>query len=262
MVRVRNEQDTLRQSLESLIHHLTIPYQMVIILHLCTDDSENIVQQLKKQHEQVDLQIVDYPYEISKCGFENLCTDADSVHSVVYYYNWCLQKTRCAWKFKWDADFIASPDLISFLNSNRWHETQNIRYNIMCKNNTSSHKECYLSNCLDSYRKYIFWEIPFFRGSSTLIELDENIHILHCSELKNCKSYWTSPPWFMKNDDEMITEKEKSDREKTKTRFLRLIQEMGREPVGMARAWNPECDAVQVKILQASERLDYIHLYK
>lgn len=46
----------------------------------------------------------------ARCGEEHTMTSADSVQSLVYYYNWCLSKCRYSVVCKWDADMLMSSD--------------------------------------------------------------------------------------------------------------------------------------------------------
>jgi hypothetical protein len=255
IIKVRNEEDTLEKSIRSLFL-LNIQYEILIILHLCTDNSENICKKLQKENDKI--KIFYYNTEISRCGYENLCTNKNSPHSIVTYYNWCLEKASFKWKFKWDADFIASKELIDFLNNNDWENKKNIRYNISAKNSTSNNKEFYLSDCIINYTKYVFWEIPEYSNCENII-LDDTIYILHNSELINCKTYWKNTPWFL-SDEFDINLEDKIERNIIKEKYLKLINDFGIEPNGMARASNPECDNIYINIIKKNP--DYINLYK
>lgn len=247
IVKVRNEEGTIEESIRSLfLLSTSISYEIIIILHLCTDDSEKICIQLQKENERI--KIFYYHHEISKCGYENLCTKKDSLHSVVTYYNWCLQKASYPWKFKWDADFIASPELIHFLNTHDWINKRNIRYKICAANFTHVNKEHYLSDSIVEYKKYIFWEVPTFTNCESE-ELDDSIRIIHNSQLSDCKAYWKTIPWFMFDDTNTSNEEEEAERQSIKEKYLQLMNDIGEEPVGMARASNPECDEKFLSVL-------------
>ena len=251
MVRVRNEEKTLEKSIRSLFK-LSIPYEIIIILHKCTDKSEEISKKLQKENNKIFIYY--YDYEISKCGYENLCTNKESLHSMVKYSNSCLEKTSFKWKFKWDGDFIASEALIEFLNKNDWNNINNVRYKINAKNSTSNNIEYYLSDSIKGYDKYIFWEIPIYDECQN-IELEQNICIYHDSELYDCKAYWKSKIWFLNVENEEEIEEAKIIKEK----YINLINDYGIEPIGMARASNPLCDEKYLLIINGNPK--YVNFY-
>jgi glycosyltransferase involved in cell wall biosynthesis len=223
MLRVRDEEKTLRKSIESL-KSLTIPHEIVVILHLCKDASEDIAYAL--QNEQPNLRICKYENEVSRAGYENLATDTQSKHSLIQFYNWCLMQTRLPWIFKWDADFVATPELIEYLNSQIWTR-KNARIQINAKNSTHDNYEYYLSDGIVSYGKYFFWEVPIYRCDQESIER-KDIHIVHNSEVKDIKTYWSNPPWFETEDSD--------EARQVADRVQKLVQEFGEPPKGMARA--------------------------
>ena len=223
MMRVRDEEKTLAKSIESL-KSLTIPHEIVVILHLCKDKSEEIAKALQK--EQPNIRICTYEHAISRPGYENLATDSQSNHSITKFYNWCLKQTKLPWIFKWDADFLATPELIKYLNSQTW-ERKNIRMLINAKNSTHDNFEYYLSDGLLTYGKYIFWEVPIYRCDQDKIELHD-IHIVHDSEVKDIKGYWSSPAWYETEDSE--------EARQVADRVQKLTEQFGEPPKGMARA--------------------------
>jgi glycosyltransferase involved in cell wall biosynthesis len=242
MIRARNEESILNQSILSLVEHLTVPFEVVVVLHLCTDKSEEIVQNLIEKFGNNKIKLFLYNQEISKCGYENLCTDATSQHSVVSYYNWCLSKLQYQWVFKWDADFIASKELVNFLNySQFWcNSNKNMRYKINAENSTSKNREFYLSNCIICYRKYIFWELAEYAHDSIPMELSDEVNIRHASELDECKTYWHRVPWYLAEDT--------NEAHEVREKVVKLQKDYGLEPIGMARASNPECDSKYLQI--------------
>ena len=239
LVRIRDEEETLRESIESLFS-LTIPHEIILILHLCKDTSLDIANELKLRNP--NIKIFTYDYETSRAGYELLATDADSKHSLVTYCNWCLTKTNYPWVFKWDADFVSTPDLINYLNAGKWvNEPKLIEFNAY--SDGVDHKEFYLISGLLSYIKYVFNENIFYTyGSEKVIT---NIKINHISRASTIKSYWNLEPWFKLEDSEearIVSE-----------RVRRLTEDFGEEPRGLFRYGNTaKSDIVSLKILYAN----------
>jgi glycosyltransferase involved in cell wall biosynthesis len=253
MLRVRNEEKTLRAAMTCLLENLTIPFEIVVVLHLCTDKSEDIVKELQEQYGSEKIKIHYYKYELSKCGYETLSTDASSMHSVVTYYNWCLKKLQYKWSFKWDGDFIASEPLLNFLNSESWMCLSNIRFEMRAENSTHRNREVYLSDCLTQYIKCIFWEVAIYQCGSQVIPLPDEVRIIHDSELSDVKPYWRRIPWYDQEDSEEARE--------VKSKYMRLVEDFGEEPVAMARASNPECDEIFINIKYRAKP-DYVKFHE
>uniref|UniRef100_A0A6C0HS90 Glycosyltransferase 2-like domain-containing protein n=1 Tax=viral metagenome TaxID=1070528 RepID=A0A6C0HS90_9ZZZZ len=235
IVRIRDEESTLYDSINSL-SLLTIPHEIILILHLCTDSSQEIAEKLVKENANVKLLF--YDKDVSRAGYETLATDADSPNSFVTYINWSFSQGKYPWLFKWDADFIPSSTLIDFLNKNTW-EKKNINYLITCKNNEMIGQEMYLLGTLNTYVKYIFWEVPTMHSCEKIF-LDRNIYIEHVSKLATMKKYWTRIPWFESENSEEAT--------LVKNRINQLNNDFGIEPMGLARCCNKECDSFFLNI--------------
>lgn len=236
LVRVHNEERTLEKSIKSLTS-LKIPHEIIIILHNCTDSSEEIAYRLQQSNSRI--KIYKYNYKLSKAGYETLCTDANSVHSLSFYLNWCLSKCKLNWKFKWDADFIISDPLMDYLN-NELNNLNNFKIRIAAINSTSKNCEFYLSDNLEKYIKYYFWELPMYKSETKSIKLPDNICIFHDSELSDMKPYWKQTPWFKEENSE--------EAKIVNARLEQLILQFGVEPDGMARASNPACDRFFINI--------------
>ena len=236
IIKVRNEEATLEQCIRSLFP-VAVPHEIIVILHCCTDRSKEIAETLAKEHPTISIHI--YSVEISKAGYETLATDATSSHSLMTYYNWCIAKATYLWKCKWDGDFCMTPELLSYINTNKdlWkRHSQIIR--LGAKNSTSIEMNEYFTSCEIRYTKHIFWETPYYQYYSHLDKkyVLDDIFIAHCSELKDVKSYWVRVPWYETEDSEearLVT-----------SRMDQLVKEFGPEPVGLARSMNPDCECL------------------
>ena len=238
IIKCRNEEATLQQSLQSL-RPLIIAHEILVILHLCTDRSAEIARAEAAANPHIKIYTNDT--EISRAGYQTLATDYNSPHSIMTYYNWCRAKAKGPWIFKWDADFVASPGLITYLNGREWTFEKTSKIMINAQNENSKNCEPYLSCGLSGYGKYMFWETPFFVPPVTSITLDPDQYIDHVSTLSNIKGYWkTAKPWFEAEVSEEAV--------RVKERYDRLVAEFGPEPEAMARASNPACDSPFLRI--------------
>lgn len=237
IVRVRDEEATLEESIRSLFA-LTIPYEIVIILHLCTDSSKQIAERLASENP--NIRVLEYNHPISRAGYETLCTDENSPHSIVNYYNWCFSQGKCIWRFKWDADFIASPEFIQYLNWIAWGPyPSNCEIYFSAVSEDAENSERYLFTGNFTYKKYIFWEAMYMEGK-TLRMFPDKVPIYHKSALKNKKKYWEHIPWFLdhtylENNPQYIKEALQILK-----RYIKLVEICGPEVNGQARASCPD----------------------
>lgn len=238
MLRAHNEEATLEECIRSL-KTLTVPHEIVVILHCCTDGSRDIAERLAAE-EGSRVSVLEYTHALSRAGYEHLATDVDSVHSMSYYTSWCRAQCQLPWVFKWDADFIASPQLIAFLNSQDWSAGPPKYYRIAARNEEHVNAELYCCRGVINYGKYLFWEVPSYLPGE-IVELNHDIHIYHKSTIDNLKTYWRARPWFAESDEpEAVT---------VRSRVERLVADYGPEPEGMARARNPACDTVNLALI-------------
>ena len=246
IIKCRNEEATLQQSLQSL-RPLTIEHEIIVILHLCTDRSAEIAAAEAVLNPRI--KIYTYDTEISRAGYQTLATDRESQHSIMTYYNWCRAKAKGPWIFKWDADFVASPGLITYLNGREWVSEKTSNIMIRAKDGTTENVEPYLSCGICGYGKYYFWEIALFIPPIASMTLGPDQYIDHVSTLSNIKGYWkTATPWFETEISEEAA--------LVKGRYDRLTAEFGPEPLAMARASNPACDSPFLRIKAAAP--DYV----
>lgn len=243
ILRVRNEQGTLDQALASLAG-VTIPHEIVVILNRCTDDCVKIALRASSRQ---PVRVAYDDAKLSRAGLETLITDASSDHSLPSYYNRCFAKARYPWKFKYDADFIASEALVTFLNHELAGFETPTRIRLPCQWDAISNEEVYLSNCLLHHAKHVFWESPRYAPLSQEV-LRRDLPIRHLAKLSDVKRYWLDPPWFMYGDD--------AEAKEIRRRWGVVRALAGEEPIGAARASNPECDAYLARIMAVKPRLE------
>ena len=240
ILRARNEEAYLAQSLTSL-SSLTIAHEIVIILHKCTDQSKLIA--LTAQARGQPIRIYETDHNLSKAGYETLATPANYNESLASFYSQCFSLGQYNWLFKWDADFVASPELLGFLNSELvLYQKEPTRYLIPCQMSENViNKETYLFNCLAAYKKYIFWETPAFLPGSEIKEIDAKIFTIPHTILKE---YWKEPPWFIGTNTFL------------EQRYKKIVELCGPEPVGASRAQCKDCEGPYFRVLQNKAELE------
>ncbi len=242
IIRCRNEEAYLAQNLSSL-RKITIPHEILVIFHFCSDRSREIVEEYKAAG--LPIKTFEYTQEISRSGYETLVTPADHPASIMTYYTFCFGKASYNWLVKWDADFVATTELIRRINALKSSYTSPTRVRIGVRLTEGIiNKEDYLYNCLIGFGKHVFWETPLFVPEARQVgNAEPLIDSIPSTVLKD---YWKKKPWFMRQGsyDKELAEK-----------YRKLVEMLGPEPPGMARASNPDCDAIYWKVIQGKDSL-------
>jgi len=244
VIRVRNEELFLGQCLKSL-KTLSIPYECIVILHKCTDSSRAIAESASASQ---PICIYETDQNLSRAGYENLITPVHYKESLASFYSWCFSKAQYNWKFKWDADFTMSAPLLEFLNKKLvLDEVKPVRYKIPCEMSPSVvNHEAYLFNCLVTYTKYIFWEVPAFVEGAEMRQIEQRIFTIPHTFLKG---YWREPAWFIGKDAVL------------ESRYKKLVELCGPEPTGASRAQCPDCDPLFFRVQAARAQLEAFGIY-
>lgn len=225
IVRTRNEEAYLGACLASL-QGITVPHEILVVLHLCTDGSKGIAEAAAAAGQPVRVQ--NYNKPVSRAGYEMLVTPVDHEASMAAYNSAAFAQRAFVWAFRWDADFVATPELLYFLNNMlQLNASVPMAYAIPCHlSDVVVNCERYLTNVRQPFGKYMFWEVALYPPATTVERLSCAINSLPPNVLK---SYWSAPPWFLGVDAELTA------------KYNALVNMCGPEPVGMARASNPEC---------------------
>ena len=199
MIRCHNAQETLGQAMETLTHLLRygLRYEVVVILHRCTDDSERIADSYA-QSAPVPVRVLTYDLQVSRGGLETYVTDDDHPCSFVHYSNWCLKQTRAPFVFKWDSDFemndAVAKKVAQVVAENNGSPIQ-VTIPTKFKDGDRGAPEPWLSNAIVRYTKYVLWEVPEFPLNTSTIALSH--WFLHNDSPKaEAKNYWRPDPWF------------------------------------------------------------------
>ncbi len=66
------------------------------------------------------LEVLSYPFDVSRCGPEHLGTPPDSVRSLAYFYNWSFSHVGSRYALKWDGDMVLTPQGEGVLKDLAW----------------------------------------------------------------------------------------------------------------------------------------------
>jgi len=236
---------------------LTIPVEVVVVLHRCTDGSATIASACKDsappRHR---LRIVEYDTPVSRAGLETFVTPSASPYSISSYVTYAFDLASCDWKFKWDSDYVATPQFRQWIEQKDWasRAPKVIRMNhrsldgIVCR-------EPFAHNCLRGFGKQHFWEVPVFPAEDDFVyeEAPDEAAFVHASTQDTVKPYWRDPPWFAA--EEQATEERAAEAATLRRRYAQTVELVGPEPVGLARSNNPEADAYLQRCLAVRDAL-------
>ena len=244
VIRARNEARLLFDNFVSL-RGITIPHEIVLVLHRCSDESKQVADTWQKQG--LPIRVVEDWTPVSRAGYETLVTPALHPYSLPEFYNRSFNHARYRWLLKWDADFAATDHLRDFL-----HNTLDIAlerptsYRLQCDlgGDAICHEE-YLFNSWMWYGKYYCWEYCRQKEPRDIITLDQTC-ITSISPAV-IKPYWAEPPWFIAEDtrDDILAEK-----------YETLINIVGAEPTAFARSNNPDFQAHWEKLVAHMPELE------
>jgi len=101
LMRVSNEENTVRQSIESVIN---VVDELVVVYHNCKDKTVDILNDLSLKYKKIS--IFEYTQYVIPANTGGYVEGFNPSHSLANYYNYGLSKCRYNWFLKIDADQI------------------------------------------------------------------------------------------------------------------------------------------------------------
>jgi hypothetical protein len=194
VVRVKDEARSLPWALPPL---LRATRRVVLVDNGSTDGTPELARAIARDHGLADrLDVRHYPFAIARCGTEHLGTPADSVHSLVHFYNWAFSHVRTGFALKWDGDMVLTDNAVAVLRDLAWQleASEAIvkvpRYPLYVADARRAYLDTGLRNCepwgwpnRPGYRfaKAIDWELPLWGPTVTSLTLPD----WACVELKH-----------------------------------------------------------------------------
>jgi hypothetical protein len=118
VMRVRNEARNLPYVLPPMFEAVRA---VVLVDNLSSDSTADVARAVAEDVGAADrLTVLDYPFEVARCGPEHLATPADSVHSLPYFYNWAFAQVRTSYALKWDGDMVPTARGVSAIRDLAW----------------------------------------------------------------------------------------------------------------------------------------------
>jgi glycosyltransferase involved in cell wall biosynthesis len=114
LMRVKNEERTVRQSVESVIN---VVDELVIIHHNCTDNTIPILLELAKKYPKISL--YEYTQHVIPANTNGYVEGFDQKFTLANYYNFGLLKCKYKWVLKIDADQIYFEEELKTLFENK-----------------------------------------------------------------------------------------------------------------------------------------------
>jgi hypothetical protein len=248
VMRVRDEERTL-DSVLNRFALIKVPYEVIVYLDRCSDRSQEIAQNHERRTGS-EVRVFFNSYPISRAGLETLVTPAKSQHSIPAFLTRCFERARFPWKMHCAGDILLGDEFIDFVNAKHLEIfTGPTRIRLPAVSLADGLRNCepYLSNCLQGFKKHIFWEVPVFEGG---FEIELDLPLYHQGTLKEPKPYWNDPPWFQQVSYPSAMQ--------IRELYRRALEVVPPEPTGAARGSNPACDPylaiVQSKVRALHER--------
>jgi hypothetical protein len=194
VVRVKNEARSLPFVLPPLLRAVS---RVVLIDNGSTDGTPDVARAIAAEHGAADrLEVHHYPFAIARCGEEHLGTPADSVHSLVHFYNWSFSQVRTGYALKWDGDMVLADAAIAVLRDLAWQlEAAEVvvkvpRYPLYIADERHAFVDTELRNTEPwgwpnrpgfSFAKALDWELPLWRSDIPTVTLPD----WSCVEIKH-----------------------------------------------------------------------------
>jgi glycosyltransferase involved in cell wall biosynthesis len=118
VVRVKNESRSLPWVLPPLFRAV---HDVIVIDNGSTDGTSDVARKVADELGVAErLQLLEYPFDVARCGHEHLGVPPESVHSLAYFYNWSFSHVHTAYALKWDGDMVLTDVAVQALRDLSW----------------------------------------------------------------------------------------------------------------------------------------------
>lgn len=209
VLRVKNEAASLPWVLPGLFAATS---HVVLVDNQSDDGTPDVARRVAEElGQQGRLTVLDYPFQVSRCGAEHLHTPEHSVHSLAYFYNWSFAQVRTTYSLKWDGDMVLTREGVATLSDLSWQLRRPDTVVRMPRHPlyVESDRVAYIDFGLRNVETWIYpmgpdftfvkafeWELRLHPDEIRRIRLPEGL----CVELKHLDSdefdHWTAPDSF------------------------------------------------------------------
>lgn len=252
LIRAKNESTNIDRCIQSLFGTIEekFSYNIVFVDNGSDDDTFEKAERLLLDEKHI---LKKYPVQLAKAGLEAHVTPSNSVHSLPWFYQWCLQQCgQYTHVFKWDADFEMTGELATFLECefSKPIETETgpgDQYQIPAIDHHGiSNQEPYLFSLRAHpyYVRYWMWEVVRFAFPlQNTHTLGDGLGFRHHSSLQEHKSYLSLSPWWT-NIDDNNNNNNKNVATNAKIQYEKIAQSLPEGTQLYCRASDPACDPV------------------
>ena len=118
VLRVKDEARSLPWVLPGILRSTE---HVIVVDNGSTDGTPQVAREVAAEEGIAQrLEVLSYPFSVSRCGPEHLWTYPDSVHSLTYFYNWSFSHVRTRYALKWDGDMVLTPEGEGVLGDLGW----------------------------------------------------------------------------------------------------------------------------------------------
>ncbi|WP_327110651.1 hypothetical protein OHB12_23035 [Nocardia sp. NBC_01730] len=245
MIRTRNEGHLIGEAMDSL-SDLRIPYEINVVMNLCTDDTEKRSRIRRDSGRPINL--FEYPFQSAKPGLENYCTPVDSIHSSIWYYNWSLSKSKYRYTMKWDSDLVASYEFLRELES-KYDKARTTNFSTLFFDTKIRNHESWLNLNTEGFQyfKWKCYECPRHWEDD---QQDLTATVLHVQSNTADKEWRRTAPWWVDDSNSPAADSTRIAFEKWLDKFPDSAEAL--------RASHPESHAIMARLPLLEEYIEPI----
>jgi Sulfotransferase family len=244
VVRVKNEARSLPWVLPPLFEAVR---RVVLIDNGSTDGTSDVASKVAEEVDASDrLELLSYPFRVSRCGDDHLNTPPESVHSLAYFYNWSFSHVHTAYALKWDGDMVLTDLAVEALRDLAWQlEAARVvvkipRFPLYVADEKHAFLDTGMANCEPwgwpnrpgyKFVKAMEWELPLWPEEVGTITLPNWSSL----ELKHLDldefGHWSHTDFEAS---------ERTQRKRREFEVFRLLADGGAPPAGVAALASPD----------------------